>query len=285
MEATPHSTQREITLESLALLRARRPDVQVFNELLVQYPINDHLGQVVPDNIVVLSAEPVEAVGSFNLPFEPAAPFWVLEYVSPLSRRKDYEENFQKCEQELKVPYCLFFYPEKQDLRLYRHTDYHYEQVEPNTAGRLAIPELDLEVALFDRWTHFWHQGKLLPLPAELYQQFNETAARIQKAQTQVEQERRRVQRQKQRAKQEKQRAEEAKQRAKQEKQRAEQAEQQVRQQEQRAQRQKERTRVEKQCRAAAEAEVARLRAIVQQLQARGPDTTRPGEDEAPASS
>src|SRR5262249_30499146 len=36
MEALPQSTQREITLESLALLRARRPEVQVFNELLVQ---------------------------------------------------------------------------------------------------------------------------------------------------------------------------------------------------------------------------------------------------------
>ena len=38
MEATAQATQRKITLESLDLLHARRPDVQVFNELLVQYP-------------------------------------------------------------------------------------------------------------------------------------------------------------------------------------------------------------------------------------------------------
>jgi hypothetical protein len=38
MEATGQSIQREITLESLALVRARRPEVQVFSELLVIYP-------------------------------------------------------------------------------------------------------------------------------------------------------------------------------------------------------------------------------------------------------
>jgi hypothetical protein len=34
MEVIPQATQREITLESLALVRAQRPEVQVFNELL-----------------------------------------------------------------------------------------------------------------------------------------------------------------------------------------------------------------------------------------------------------
>ena len=38
MEATPQATQREITLESLALVRAARSDFHLFNELLVQYP-------------------------------------------------------------------------------------------------------------------------------------------------------------------------------------------------------------------------------------------------------
>src|SRR5688572_4656242 len=36
MEATPHSTQREITIESFAVLRALRPGVELCNELLVQ---------------------------------------------------------------------------------------------------------------------------------------------------------------------------------------------------------------------------------------------------------
>ena len=63
MEAKPHATQREITVESLALLRAQRPEVQVFNEMLVQYPLEGGLGQVVPDNMVVLSSEPTRAEG------------------------------------------------------------------------------------------------------------------------------------------------------------------------------------------------------------------------------
>jgi Uma2 family endonuclease len=93
MEAIPQSTQREITLESLALLKARRSDVRVFNELLVQFPTPDELVQVVPDNMVILSDKRVRAKGSFNAPFESAKPFWVLEYVSAENKRKDYEES------------------------------------------------------------------------------------------------------------------------------------------------------------------------------------------------
>src|SRR5690348_8926941 len=77
MEATGQSVQREITLESLAVLRARRPDVQVFNELLVQYPFarEKRPHQVVPDNMVVLHDGPIKARGSFNLPEQPVGPF------------------------------------------------------------------------------------------------------------------------------------------------------------------------------------------------------------------
>src|SRR5438128_12459709 len=93
MEATDQANQRQITLESLAVLKVHRPEVQVFNELLVQYPRPGERkpGQVVPDNMVVLSREPVRARSSFNLPLEKAKPFWVLEYVSKSNRRKDYD--------------------------------------------------------------------------------------------------------------------------------------------------------------------------------------------------
>src|SRR6185437_9227678 len=70
MEATAQGTQREITLESLALVRARRSDVQIFNELLVQYPRRGQpsIGKVVPDNMVVVWPEPIKASGSYDLP-------------------------------------------------------------------------------------------------------------------------------------------------------------------------------------------------------------------------
>jgi Uma2 family endonuclease len=170
MEAIGQSKQREITLESLALLKARRRDVQVFNELLVQYPVPGQRkpGQVVPDNMVLIGTEPVQAETSFNVPLEPIGPFWVLEYVSKNNKRKDYEDNFDKYERDLKIPYYLTFYPDNQELTLYHHTGKKYVSVKPNKHGRYAIPELDLEVGLVDGWVRYWYEGVLLPLPADL---------------------------------------------------------------------------------------------------------------------
>ncbi len=170
-EGTDQATQRAITLESLALVKARRTSFHLFNELLIQYPLGGRKkrpGQVVPDNMVVVSEEPITAETCFNTPVEPAGPFWVMEYVSKSSKRKDYEDNLRKYEQELRVPYYLIFYPETHDLTLYRHNGEKYVSVQPNEHGRYAIPELEIEVALLDGWVRFWYQGELLPLPDEL---------------------------------------------------------------------------------------------------------------------
>lgn len=98
-EATDHARQREITLESFALVREARPDVQVFNELLVQYPRAgadpDEPGQVVPDNMVVVHPHPLTVVGSYDTPLQPARPFLLLEYVSKHNKRKDHEVNYR----------------------------------------------------------------------------------------------------------------------------------------------------------------------------------------------
>ncbi len=182
MEATAQGTQRKITLESLDLVHAYRPDVQVFNELLVQYPRPGRrkIGQVVPDNMVVLWPEPLRASGSYNLSEQPARPFWMLEYVSKYNKRKDYEDNFDRYENELRVPYFLLFYPDTLDLTLYRLKDNRYVSVQPSEAGRYAIPELTLEVGLLDGWVRYWYQGQLLPLPADLLKQMNELIAQLQ---------------------------------------------------------------------------------------------------------
>jgi Uma2 family endonuclease len=134
MEATAQATQRKITLESLDLVHARRPEVQVFNELLVQYPRRGKKrpGQVVPDNMVVLWKEPIQAEGSYDLPLQPVGPFWMLEYVFKRSKRKDYDDNFEKYEKDLKVPYYLLFYPDTQDLTLYRHSGRKFVTVPPD---------------------------------------------------------------------------------------------------------------------------------------------------------
>jgi Uma2 family endonuclease len=189
MEATPQATQRKITLESLDLVHARRPDVQVFNELLVQYPRprTDHLGQVVPDNMIVLHPEPIEAEGSFDVLFQPAAPFCMLEYVSKNSKRKDYDDNMRKYERELKVPYYLLFYPDAHELTLYHHNKRKYVSVKPNAQEHLAIAEIELEVALLDGWVRYWYQGTLLPLPADLQGALDEAQQRLVAMQNQLD--------------------------------------------------------------------------------------------------
>ena len=192
MESTSQATQREITMESLALVKPHRPDLYYFNELLIQYPVGKppEIHRVVPDNLVVLSEQPVQAEGSFDLPLQPVGPFWALEYISPNNPRKDYEDSFQKYERDLKVPYLLLFYPDGQELTLYRHRVRKYTTVRPNRAGRYAIRELELEVALQDGWMRYWFRGQLLPLPADLQRQLEEARRQLEQLQGQLDHER-----------------------------------------------------------------------------------------------
>jgi Uma2 family endonuclease len=212
MEATAQATQRKITLESLDLVHARRPEIQVFNELLVQYERRGERkpGQIVPDNMVVVWSEPITADGSYDVPLEPTRPFWVLEYVSKHNHRKDYEQSFDKYERELKAPYYLIFYPDNQELTLYQHTGRRYRTVRPNEHGRYALPELNIEVALLDGWVRYWYEGELLPLPADLQRDLDEARLQLREEKRRAEQEKQRAEQEKQRAEQEKQRAEEA---------------------------------------------------------------------------
>lgn len=169
MEATDHAHQRKITLESFDVICTARPDIQCFNELLVQYPRKGKKnGQVVPDNFVVVHSKPIVARGSFNTPLQPVRPFLVMEYVSKYNVRKDYEDNFKHYEGELAVPYYLLFYPDGDEMTLFRLEEGKYVTVTPNAAGRYAVPELELEVALLDRWVRYWFRGELVPLPGDL---------------------------------------------------------------------------------------------------------------------
>lgn len=169
MEATDHAHQRKITLESFDVIRESRSDIQCFNELLVQYPQkNKKNGQVVPDNFVVVHPKPIKARGSFKVPLQPVKPLLVMEYVSKYNKRKDYEDNFDHYEKELKVPYYLLFYPDGEEMTLFQRGEKKYVAVRPNANGRYAIPELELEVALLGGWVRYWFRGELVPLPGDL---------------------------------------------------------------------------------------------------------------------
>src|SRR5262249_14988925 len=192
------------------------------NELLVQYPLKGgRIGKIVPDNMVVLWKEPIQADGSYDVPLQPIGPHWVLEYVSKSTKRKDYVKSFDKYEKHLKVPYYLLFYPDTQDLTLFRHNGQKYISVPPNDQDRHPLQDLDLEVGLLDEWVRYWFRGDLLPLPGDMQRDLDATRQ-------QLTMERQRAEQQQQRAEQEMQRAEVFAQQMAQERQRAEAAEQEL---------------------------------------------------------
>lgn len=49
----------------------------------------------------------------------------------------------------------------------------------PNEQGRHAIEQLDVEVALLDDWVRFWYKSELLPLPADLQRDLDETRRQL----------------------------------------------------------------------------------------------------------
>ncbi|HUR56011.1 MAG TPA: Uma2 family endonuclease [Gemmataceae bacterium] len=188
MEATDHAHQRKITLESFDVIREGRPDVQCFNELLVQYPRGDGepLGRVVPDNFVVIHPTPLAGLTNFATPLQPADIFLVFEYVSKAHVQKDYEDNFRRYEEDLRVPYYLLSYRDNQELSLFKRGKKKYKSVKPNDARRLAIPELEIEAAILDGWVRFWFRGALVPLPGDLLRERNAAQRRATEAEAEV---------------------------------------------------------------------------------------------------
>jgi hypothetical protein len=132
----------------------------------------------------------------------------MLEYVSKYNQRKDYEDNMQKYERELKVPYYLLFYPDAGELTLYHLRSRRYRSVPPNEQGRHAIEGLDLEVALLDDWVRYWYRGELLPLPADLLRDLDEMRRQLRRVTRRAEEQTRRAEEQTRRAEEQTRRAE-----------------------------------------------------------------------------
>lgn len=181
MEALAQGTQRKITLESTDVVSVHRPEVRCYNELLIQYRLRKggKIRQVVPDNFVVLHEGELKIDGSFDLELQPVRPFWTLEYVSRNSKRKDYDDNVDRYEKELKVPYYLTFYPDDQELTLYRRGRSKYVSVKPDSDDRYAIEEIETKVGLLGGWVRFWFRGELVPLTADLTRSLAEKDAAL----------------------------------------------------------------------------------------------------------
>lgn len=161
--------QRDITRWSFEVVRGARPDVQPFTNLLIQFPAGDNEAPdwIAPDNSVFVHAAPLDIGNSFDIPFQPVRPFFVLEYLTEANRRR-IQENYELCERKLEIRYYLRFDFNASTLELFKLDGGKYSTILPNAFGRYAIPELELEVALLDKWVRYWFRGELVPLPGDL---------------------------------------------------------------------------------------------------------------------
>src|SRR5207245_11687952 len=100
----------------------------------------------------------------------------------------------------LKVPYYLIGYPDNDEMTLYRHAARKFRSVRPNEQGRYALPHLNLEVALLDGWVRYWYEGELLPLPADLQRDLDETRRQLREVTQRAEHEKQRAEHERHRA-------------------------------------------------------------------------------------
>ncbi|MDA1015425.1 MAG: hypothetical protein O3A00_13360 [Planctomycetota bacterium] len=171
MESEEQADQR-LPFLGLQILQDNYPELGIFNELLVQFVFNNKLGQVVPDNMLVLHVDPDKPKRkSYAVEHEQDVPFLVAEYVSDSDPKKDREsgKSYVKYEQQLQVPYYLILDTDQTEpLQLLCHNGASYEPVVANDRGRFAVPELDLEIGFRDRLIRYWHKTELLPIPKEV---------------------------------------------------------------------------------------------------------------------
>lgn len=89
--------------------------------------------------------------------------------MSETNRRKDYEDDYDIYQDDLGVPYHLLYYPDNEELALFRPTDRVCQAVGPNEGGRLPVPELEVEVGTPAGRLRYWFRGELVKTPAEFW--------------------------------------------------------------------------------------------------------------------
>ena len=89
-----------------------------FSELLIQYPVPgedpNEPARAVPDNMVIVWPKPLAPLKAFHTPLNKTRTHVSPGAFSQSNRRKDYDDNYEKYERDLKVPYYLVFDLESQ---------------------------------------------------------------------------------------------------------------------------------------------------------------------------
>ena len=263
----------KLMLDLIATLRAyyrERPDVYVIGNIFLFYRKNHPEDRRTPDVMVIKGVDKTER-RSFKTWEEKAMPCVVIELTSDQTAKEDQVDKKQLY-QELGVHEYFLFDPLHdylpQQLVAYRLIGGEYEPLIPAADGGVLSAELGLRLVPDGEQLALirFQNGERLPVPAEAYQLLEEYRKELREAEQQARQAEQRINQAEQQAKQRVSEAEQqAKQRVSEAEQRARQAQEALEQERQRAllatqQQAEERKRIEE-----LQAELARLRAQLQQ--------------------
>jgi Uma2 family endonuclease len=196
-------------------------------------------GVQVPDWFLIPGVPPTldgQLRRSYVMWQEHQRPLIVIEFVSgDGSEERDRtpeEGKFWIYEHRICPAFYAIYEPDPGRVEVYHLIEDHFEPLPPNERGHYPIPQLGVELGIWEgtfynahlRWLRWFDdQGRLLPLSEERAEQERQ---RAEQERQRAEQERQRAEQERQRAEQERQERAAAEQRAEQERQRAEQFQQ-----------------------------------------------------------
>ncbi len=182
-----HPQAMLLTDSILPLLRRLHPDNQfcLGHDCGIYWRVTEPLllGCKAPDWFYVPGVPPLlngEIRRSYVLWQEGVAPFLALEFASGDGReehdRTPLQGKFWVYEQGIRIPYYAIFEFEQERVELYRLEGNHYQKVQANERGHFPIPELGVELGIWQgffcnhdfHWLRWWDlQGQLLPTNEE----------------------------------------------------------------------------------------------------------------------
>jgi len=217
METPRHRDQMNVLIESLKLHWSERSGYYVGGNMFIHYDPTNIRRSRGPDFFVVLDVDERERKSWVVWQEGMRFPDVIIELLSDSTRAIDKGEKKQLYAHLFRTAEYYLYDPFSHEFLGYRLQAMDYQEIEPDTEGRIYSAVTGLSLGVKEGWLRwFTAAGTVIATPQELAEQERQRA----------EQERQRAEQERQRAEQERQRAEQERQRAEQERQRAERAEQ-----------------------------------------------------------
>jgi len=205
METIRHREQMNLLIDVLQLHWTERRDYFVGGNMFLHYDLNDKRHFRGPDFFLVLDVEQRERKSWVVWQEGMRFPDLIIELLSDTTRKIDFGEKKTLYARVFHTPEYFLYDPYSQEFIGYRLQGFDYQEIEPDTEGRLYSQATNLYLAVRNNWLRWLTpQGIVLPSPRE----------QLEQELQHVEQERQRTEQERQRAEQERQRADNAERRA-----------------------------------------------------------------------